>query len=531
MKHGKGEALHKITTSKIDVNLYLRMKLILILVITSNGIFAQNIGTIQGKIIDNQSGVAIPFATIKLKGKQGLFGVISNVDGDFQIPIKYKEIVDTVFVSCIGYLNKKILIKELNDNQFNIVKLSNAAFQFKEVEVKAKREGRLSAEKIVKTAIESIPYNYPNTKNSYIAYYRDYQREENEYTNLNEAIVEVFDEGFNANDQLTTGIGLYDYKRNEEFTRDSATEIVYDNNAGNKFIPGATLAPLGGNELSILRMHDAIRNNSIFSYSFVNQLNKDFIENHFFKIVETVYLNKIALYHISFESKLTATGFGHFSKGDIYIEKVNHAIHKFEYSTFEKKQSGIKLLYNIQLEYARANALMQLNYISFNNFFKVKNSLDFKTEEIWFDRDNNLFSVSFNHTPEIKSLLDKRNYIFKFDNKKVDIKWIERPRGKDKEVHLHIREKLHLFNAAELSSRIKFEINGVKDNDGKLVNEITYLSVNQFREIFVQESTTHTIPIADSLFLKKDEALSTSAIKKLNAFDITKYWMNTPFKK
>ena len=188
-----------------------------------------------------------------------------------------------------------------------------------------------------------------------------------QYINLNEAIVEVFDEGFSSNDQLTTALDLLDYKKNEEFKRDSTTDIAYDNAHGNKFIPGAILSPFGGNELSILRMHDAIRNSQTFSYSYINELDTDFIKNHRFKFAETVYLNKIPLYNITFHSKPEITGSKHFAKGHLYIERGNFAIHTLEYTTYENENSKTKMLYNIRVEYSRLNSLMHLNFISFNN--------------------------------------------------------------------------------------------------------------------------------------------------------------------
>jgi len=153
----------------------------------------------------------------------------------------------------------------------------------------AHRKRTLTAYKIIELAIQNIPHNYPTHPFSYAAYYRDYQKEENEYLNLNEGIVGIFDEGFDTNDFRSTKIKLYQYRRNSDFRRDSMTAIAYDNNSlhGNKFIPTATVFPYGGNELSMLMAHDAIRNNKVDSYSFVNVFDTDFL-----KIIHSNYLKR-----------------------------------------------------------------------------------------------------------------------------------------------------------------------------------------------------------------------------------------------
>jgi hypothetical protein len=491
----------------------------------------QDAETIKGKIVDTQSGAPIPFATVRLRKDKEVYGVISNGNGDFRIPLKYKASFDTLVISCIGYVTNKLRINQLSDSEINTIRLQGSALQLPEVVIKGKADGKLTALKIVKAAIATIPLNYPTHANSYLAYYRDYQMQENQYTNLNEAIVEIFDEGFNANDQLTTGVTLYDYKKNNVFPRDSTTEIAYDNDYGNKFIPGAILFPFGGNELSILRIHDAIRNSKTFSYSYVNEFAKDFTNNHFFKLLEAVYLNNIPLYHISFRSRPAASGSGHFAKGDIYIEHGNYAIHRFEYSTYEGEKATAKMLYNIQVEYSRLDSLMRLNYISFNNFFKLRDPLDFKVVDILLNRSINAFIVTFNNKPEQQSAMNKQNYDFSFDDKKLVIERIEIPARRGTQVYLYLGQNLAPGDSPlKIGQRVKAEFNGIKDIRGKEVNKITYIPVNQFREIFVQKQSSHVNRFGDSLYIHKNEPLSQNRVRHDPDNDISNYWMNTPLK-
>ena len=150
-------------------------------------------------------------------------------------------------------------------------------------------------------AIENLLQNCPTQPFSYIGYYRDYQNDKDQYVNLNEALVKVYDRGFGTNDFDSTKIRLYQYRQNGDFPKDSLMAMTYDA-AGSKFIPGVSVYPFGGNELSQLRIHDAIRNHNASSYSFVNEFDSDFLKNHSFKLLDTVALDNVSLYHISFRA-------------------------------------------------------------------------------------------------------------------------------------------------------------------------------------------------------------------------------------
>jgi hypothetical protein len=495
---------------------------------------AQTAHDFHGLIVDDKTNMPVPFATVKLiKGKEIKWGVISNAEGDFQIPAGYVSLIDSVVISCIGYRNSVVKIRE--GDVLNTVRLRAGSVLLREVVITPSRKPRLSADKIVRMAINNIPKNYPSQPFSYTAYYRDYQREEKEYVNLNESIVGVFDKGLDSLDYRTTQIKLLQYRENKTFRRDSLTAIAYDNNsvAGNKFIPTATVSPFGGNELTLLLVHDAIRNYKTSSYSFVYTLSSDFLNNHFFKLLGTVYLHDVPLYHISFKSLFQVTGREHIATGEIYIEHGNFAIHKLSYSTFLKEGGQQKLLYQIQLEYSRAESLMHLNYISFNNFFKYNTHLGFKVDDVAYDRAMNAFIVTFNHVREITSALNKKNYDFKFQKKPFVISKIKSSEKNDKEVFIFVANA-HDFKLFEKPTQLakKFDVDfkNIRDKEGNLVNEIKYKTVNQFRELFVQR--IHISPEKNSAlpgFISKQKPLSQNVVDSVQQKS-SGYWMNTPLK-
>ena len=62
--------------------------------------FAQQ-GFLRGKLLDSQTQEPIPFATVRVKGYA--LGIISNMDGGFQIPEKFKALGGFLVISCMGY--------------------------------------------------------------------------------------------------------------------------------------------------------------------------------------------------------------------------------------------------------------------------------------------------------------------------------------------------------------------------------------------------------------------------------------------
>jgi hypothetical protein len=490
---------------------------------------AQNTPLITGKVVDGKSNEPIPFATIRLKNK--FIGVISNADGDFQLPSRFRLLGDTLLISCIGYTTKMVPLTSLKEGEINTVALSESIGILSEVKITGKRNRRVTPYKIVKSALKSIKMNYPNQPFSYDAYYRDYQIVDSQYVNLNEAIVQVADGGFRTNDHVDTKIYLYEYRRNGDFQRDSLSEAAYDNTL-NKFIPNAQLTSFGGNELSILRVHDAIRNNKRFSFSFVSRLSVDFLNNHVYSMSDQVFRDSVPLYCIKFESKPEISGTKHLSRGKIFIEHENFAIHKIEYATYEKEAAGEKLLFDVQLEYARKDSTMHLNYISFNNLFRIRNPSDFKVDDIFVDKSLNAFVVKLSRAPHLASAYNVNNYNFTMAGNRLEIREIRPSDASGNEIIIFLKENPH-FNFSnsdtQTLSKLHVEVKGIQDLEGREVNVATFLSVNQFRELFVQKMNTAGDGLIGNSLINKDKPIQHHGYPTLNVQNAG-YWMNTPLK-
>lgn len=490
---------------------------------------------IKATVVDERNQ-GVPFASVRLVASHS--GVITNADGSFQIPNQDLFLRDTLVISCIGYKTRRVAMNSLKLTGPNIIKLQSSAVQLAAVEVSAGRTKRLNGLRLVQRALQRISYNYPQDSFAYIAYYRDYQVKENQYTNLNEALVQIRDNGFTTDDQLQTKIQVIEYKQNPAFPVDINARMPYDNREL-KFIPNAQLKNFAGNELATLMVHDPIRNHKVFSFSFINKMDKDFLNNHRFSIEGRIVEDDKELYIVSCLTHDYVTGMGHQGVGKLYIEKGNYRIHKLQYSTNEWKDHTPVPIYNINVEYAYRENLMYLSYISFNNEFKMRDPDDFKVTEMRQSRDSMGFVVRFSHQPEPKSALDPANYDIRINGKHIEIgevKFIQDISYWD-QFHMEVLvpvKNTTLFNEILHDAdgkAVQVDIKGVKDLRGREVNVATYLNATQYREIFVQQLVTDLKNAKPYTEIDKYTPLYNLPTLIPAADANTSFWMNTPLKK
>lgn len=518
-------------------------KILFVLLLFSPSIFSQQQDYIRGKLLDAQTNEPVVFASVRIKGRA--LGVITNMDGSFRIPKSLKEYGDIIELSSMGYQTKEISITELDQNQVNLITLVPGVIGLQEaiVEGKDKSKRKLNAKEIVQRAIDVIPTNYAATSFSTIGYYRDYQFKDEEYINLNEAILEVFDQGIDQLDDSNSEIRLFNFEMNSDFKQDSMARGAYDYESYRKIIKKAHLGAYGGNEFRILRIHDAIRNYNVDSYDFIGVLKTDFIENHFFMRSSDVMKDGEELYTITFKVFYP----NYRVNGTIYISQMDFAIHKLEYTMYDEKKWNKdkqknkhghkqKPIFDITTDYRRINNEMYLNYISFNNSFILNIPPVFKTIFVGVDIRRYCFVVEYNNMPEETSAENLSNYQIKFKNKKVKIQRLERlekqvflfPKGEEEESWAMIGEIIEENqNELDLSSIVDIKVSNVRDSLGNLVNHWTTEDYLQFREFFVQRVKPDSRAPFDELFMDKSKPIFEGQ-PMAKPKDYREYWMNTP---
>ncbi len=497
------------------------------------------------RVLATNSDIPVYYATIKVSGTNR--GVIADSEGEFRLPCDLIA-SDKIVLSSIGFKTKEVAIKELRAGKVNIIYLEPVIVDLDAVNLvaKKKKERKLPAKLIVLKALNNIPLNYPKTPYSYIGYYRDYQQpignsyqhistnhnKSAQYINLNEGLIEVFDAGFGT-DYLTNDQNqalIYSYNKNATFLQDSALSIPYDN-VNKKYLETVFIPPFGGNEFHVLNITNAIRNHNSSSLSFIDVLDKNFINNHFFSLKGIVYLNDTSIYEIDIITNSTASGNEHFAKGKIFVAKENFAIHKLQYETYRQRKKTP--LYGVTIEYMPIDQKMYLNYITFNNKFEAGSDQYFKIKTMDLNTDEMFFDVYFNTKLDKNSIYPihkkfKATYTYK--NEKVKIKKVQ-PLKDRLRVVIDKEQLFSLpgFKLDNLKEVLRLKIKNVKDTDGRVLNDIPKVELNQYREVFVQEVFPGKQVEKGVKLMNKNAPLSTSAINDFE--EIHKYWVNTPLKK
>ncbi|MBU2906023.1 carboxypeptidase-like regulatory domain-containing protein [Arenibacter algicola] len=507
---------------------------------------------VSGMLLDAETIEPISFASIRVKNRA--VGVISNNDGSFRIPLKFRDLNDTLEITSMGYDSREIIIGDLIKDKLNRLYLNPMLIQLDEVTLKAsKKRGKgrnagnnekpISAEEIIGQAIKNIPLNYPFNPQSYVGYYRDYQWKSGGYTNLNEAIVEVFDKGFGTSDYEDSNTRIYEYSRNMNFPIDSLSERLYDyGEYKTKTIPKAFLKSYGGNEFVILRIMDAIRNYNTFSYTFVDHLDTDFLKNHDFSLEDDTYLDGKALYVID----IYKHNWKFMVRGKIYISKDNFEIVKLEYATYDallgtrkirktSKKIEDRLLYRTVVEYKKQDDKMFPSYISFSNKFEVKVPPLFTAKNVLIDFENQRFEIAFNRVPLHFKVLKDKNYNISYKGKGIDIEKVVLADSATVQLYPKMNlgdQALEVFykEPGEIAKDdFRIVMDNIIDMDGNKLDYSETYSLMQFREFFVQQHKPVVKYPDKHLYMDKNWPIfqDQPIIKPDNYSD---FWMNTPLR-
>lgn len=527
-----------------------RRYFLLTLILVSSVSMAQQGEFVFGQLVDVSTDEPIPFATIRIKGKA--LGVISNMNGTFKIPLRFMAQGEVLEISCLGYETKELQIDELYTSQSSSVKLKPSAFELTEAVVSARKKS-IDAKQIVKTAVSSIPLNYPEHDFNLVGYYRDYQVKNNAYINLNEALIKVTDEGFDGRNSFYNQHQLLSYESNKDFEIDRFAAQPYDYKGHNKIVPSAKMKNDGGNEFILLGMHDPIRNYKEPSFSFINDMKNDFVNTHRFRILgksnhmkETVYQIEIAYSDDNYEAQgLIFVNSNDFSihKLDYELYKLNNEVVKKEESTDSRKienpseqfSDGFRtmnneLLYRIQTEYARSeDRKMYLNYISFYNKMLIQRPPRFKSKFV-INLDDRSFRIRVNKMPARLNKVKKKDFKIRYKENLVPIKEFY---FLEDEYTFVICPDLDEEQTKNLFEKFNYEIADVThkyelmDDEGNKLDERKWEYLHQYREFFTQETQPKGTWIRE-----RDQMIRLlpldSKEQPISGEPINEYWRNTP---
>ncbi|HLP74070.1 MAG TPA: carboxypeptidase-like regulatory domain-containing protein, partial [Bacteroidales bacterium] len=141
--------------------------------------------TIRGKVVDNQTGTPLVFATVALK--ESNVAIVTNIDGEFTLKVSPPLTSKKLEVSYLGFKNKLISLEDLKDNGKNVIALEAAPIPIREIIVKP-----LNPVEIVQKAIYNIGKNYEDVSNLMTGFYRETIKKNRTYVSIGEAVVEIF---------------------------------------------------------------------------------------------------------------------------------------------------------------------------------------------------------------------------------------------------------------------------------------------------------------------------------------------------
>ncbi|PKP51411.1 MAG: hypothetical protein CVT95_00970 [Bacteroidetes bacterium HGW-Bacteroidetes-12] len=147
--------------------------------------------TISGVVINEATKEPLEYASISILNQS--FGTISNGSGAFTFHLDPKFLNDTLVISSLGYIPFKKKIASLIQLDSAIYELTPTEINLTEFLVTS-----LSANEIVKKAIQNIPKNYPKSPFLLKGFYRHFRNENDQCVDLIEMALILKDKDYSA---------------------------------------------------------------------------------------------------------------------------------------------------------------------------------------------------------------------------------------------------------------------------------------------------------------------------------------------
>lgn len=139
--------------------------------------------TFRGKIVDREEKDVLPYTSISVVGRN--IGTLSNIDGEFELKIPGTMGNDTIAISCLGYKQYHIPVAQITDEAATIF-LRPTSFPIKEIKVTV-----INPQDILGRILSKISLNYPRNPEIMTAFYREVLKQDNDYIDVAEAILEI----------------------------------------------------------------------------------------------------------------------------------------------------------------------------------------------------------------------------------------------------------------------------------------------------------------------------------------------------
>ncbi|HLN21325.1 MAG TPA: carboxypeptidase-like regulatory domain-containing protein [Bacteroidales bacterium] len=263
-------------------------------------------GFISGTIVDEETGEPLPFATIGFKNIQR--GTVTNNNGGFGLNVPSQSYDDTLYVSYLGYIERKIPVEQASGSNM-VIKMRREYISIPEIIIRNQ-----IPQDIIFKAYQAIPENYGKTPALMTGFYREGVLRKNELQTYSEAILKIYKSPYSTsfqNDQIVV------IKSRKIENLDRSDTLAVRLKAG----------------LSTSLELDGARN-------FYDFINPESIKDYNFRLTDIVRYGDESAYAIEFESRQNSEF--SFFRGTIFINTYDFGILNVDFEITPSRIDKIK---------------------------------------------------------------------------------------------------------------------------------------------------------------------------------------------
>jgi hypothetical protein len=154
-----------------------------------------NYSVFSGKVVDENNGNTLPFATIEAVGSN--LATVTNIDGNFIIKIPKSSAIEEFKVSFIGYRNKNIPVTDFDDDHTITVNLVPTPVHLREITIRPN-----DALEIIMDALSKVGENYSAEPMMMRGFYRETIIRNWNYVSISEAVVDIYKSAYENDFQI-----------------------------------------------------------------------------------------------------------------------------------------------------------------------------------------------------------------------------------------------------------------------------------------------------------------------------------------
>lgn len=315
---------------------------------------------LSGKLIEDKRGRPVKYASVSIFNKP--IGTISNSDGEFLLKVHPDNIKDTVIISSMGYAQIMLPAHKLLDEDLFILKA--VSIRIKEVKVTG-----TTASQLLKNIRLNLDKNYSSHIKLMTAFYRETVKQDNNYINVSEAVMEVLKAPY-VNSSRSDLVRILKGRKSPDVQPFKWLNFK-----------------LQGGPFTITKL-DAVKTMESF-------IDENYQELYHYEISRTIWYRNNPVYVVKFQP-VSYTFFPSF-EGEMYVHRETFAI---VHANYHLNKTGLKKAESIMIKKKPRNVKARPSYVRYEvNFQQYQGKWQLATAQA---------SVKF----KVKSKRDKLNSEF-----------------------------------------------------------------------------------------------------------------------